>query len=248
MTRRLLSLCLLLVFLPACSPPPVATPPSTPQAILITRSPALLGWDPKLYSCAKDFPQLAVFVEEKVLGLPGSASPTLELRFGAPTEMAENSFLLGWDDLILLANTTFPLDEISLPQLQGLFTGQLSTFQDLDPQSPATVLQVWTYPAGDETRQVFDRAVLSQLTAPPLALIAPDPPAMLEALAGGIGAVGYLPVSAFPLADAAQKSQVKILALKDKPAEFFRQPVIALLSAQPGALLNAYFQCLQNPQ
>ena len=248
MTRRLLSLCLLLVLLPACSPPPVSTPPSTPQAILITRSPALLGWDPKLYSCAKDFPQLAVFVEEKALSSPGSASPTLELRFGAPIEPAENSFLLGWEDLILVANTTFPLDEITLSQLQDLFTGQLSTFQDLDPQSPATVLQAWTYPAGDETRQVFDRVVLLQPTALPLALIAPAPPAMLEALAGGVGAVGYLPVSAFPLADAAQKSQVKILALKDKPAEFFRQPVIALLSVQPGALLNAYFQCLQNPQ
>ena len=195
-SHRLLPLCLLLIILPACASLPTATPPPTPQALLIQRSLALQGWDNQLYACAQEFPQLAVFIVEKTPATSPPGSLSLELHFGSPTQSTLGSaepFVLGSEDLRLAANTAFPLDELTPAQLRDIFSGHSSS-QALAPNAQEFPLQAWTYPSGDEARLVFEKAVLNQ---PAKALIAPDPRLMLEALAGQAGAVGYLPASAF---------------------------------------------------
>jgi hypothetical protein len=240
----LLSLSLLLIFLPACTSLPTTTPPPTPQALLIHRPLALQGWDQRLYACGESFPGLAIFIVDQ----PPVSSPTgslyLELHLGASNLSAVSAaepFVLASEELRLAANIAFPVAELTLPQLRSIFNGQISSSQALDPAAQEFPLQAWTYPSGDEARLAFEKAALLQ---PAQALIAPDPRLMLEALAGQAGAVGYLPASAFNLGNEIQRAQIKELALKEAPADLFRQPVIFILPAQASDLLNAYLGCL----
>lgn len=241
-SRHFLVLCLLLVFLPTCAPLPTATPPPTPQALFVQRPLILQGWDARLYACAVDFPQIALFIAEQAPEPSLTGSLSLELHYGAPNQSNENTYILGYEDLLLAANISFPANELTLPQLQEIYHGQTASSQAIAPTDQDFPLQAWTYPNGELARQVFDKAVLHE---PSQALIAPSPQAMLEALADQAGAVGYLPASAFSLADETQKAQIKELELKEVPADIFRKPILFLLPAELSDLLNAFLQCLQ---
>lgn len=203
-----------------------------------------MGWDAKIYSCASDFPQLAVFVLHNEDASLGSLPPAIKVHLGSPQEPTPYSYIIAWEDLLLVANASFQADEITFEQLRELYSPEYAQPQSLDLNATLN-LPAWTYPEGDEARQVFDRSALAGITSPPLAFIAPDPSAMLEALASNPSAVGYLPASALALASPEHSSQIKILTLKDQPAESFRQPVIAEFSAKPDPFLNAFLQCLQ---
>lgn len=240
-------LSLALLFFTGCSTPLTALPPPTPQVLLIDLSSALAGWQPKIYACAQDFPQLAVFAVESVT----TGGSTIKLQLGAPDntaepdETVENSYVIAQEEVILIASPDFPLNEISISQLQGIFTGQLTTSQSLVPEAEPDLIQPWTYPTTDETRRTFEGAVFSGEVPPIQALIAPDPASMLKTIVTTSRSIGYLPGSALSLANAEQSGQFKILPLADESAAF-RQPVIAQLSVKPDDLLNAYLQCLED--
>jgi hypothetical protein len=227
---------LLLLSLPACATLPTGTPPPTPQILVIARPLALQGWDEKVLTCAKEYPQLAVFVIENYPGAQTTPKPEVTLQLGNPSQPADNTYLLGQEDILLAANTAFPGEELSLLQLQYL----ISAF----PESPALPVQFWTYPSSDEARAAFEQAVLPDGSSPIRARIAPDPSAVLEALENDPAAFGYIPASSLFQASADQQSKIKVIKLKETPADFLRQPVVASLSTSPSPLLNVYLQCL----
>jgi hypothetical protein len=236
----LFSLALLLA---ACTPLPTAPPPPTPEILVVARSLALQGWDEKIHSCAKSLPQLAVMVVDDPPADPAQISPQITLRLGNGSPPGEHTYLLAWENILLVANRAFPGVDLSLPQLQALITSHPdpSALETAAPQ-----IQFWTFPAGDEAREIFEQAVFPSGSSLALASIAPDPSAMLEALAGDPSAIGYLPASALSLASSDQHSQLKILNLKEKPADILRQPIVAVLPATPSPLMNAFLQCLES--
>jgi hypothetical protein len=235
---------LLLLLLPACAPLATATPPPTPQILVIARPLALQGWNEKIHTCAKNYPQLAVFVVEDYPGAQASPKPEVTLQLGNSSQPVENAYLLGQEDILITANTAFPNKELSLAQLQDLLTASLPG--PISQGSQPLSVQFWTYPPGDEARAAFEQAVLPAGSSPIQSLIAPDPSAMREALENDPTALGYLPASSFSQASAYQQSKLKIIHLKETPADFLRQPVVASLSSSPSPLLNAYLQCLSS--
>jgi hypothetical protein len=202
----------------------------------------LQGWDDRLRTCAADFPQIALFIAEQFPQTTIAGSLNLELLLGVPNQSSEKLFVLGTEDLLLVANIRFPVAELSLQQLQDIYNGRVTSSQDITANAKEFPLQAWTYPASDPARQVFERASLLQHVQ---ALIAPDPHAMLQALADQPGAVGYLPLSAFAAADESQKAQIKELAFIEAPPDIFIQPVLVSLPSEPPDLLQAYLTCLQ---
>jgi len=227
---------LLLLILPACEALPTRPPPPTPQILVIARPLALEGWDEKAHTCARDFPQLAVFVIDNYPGAQTTPKPEVTLQLGNPSQPADNSYLIGQEDILLAANAAFHDEELSLLQLQSLISAS--------PESPALPVQFWTYPPNDEARATFERAVLPDGYSPIQAFLAPDPSAMLEALGNDPAAFGYLPASSLAQASADQQRKIKVIKLKETPADFLRQPVVASLSTSPSPLLKAYLQCL----
>jgi hypothetical protein len=233
---------LLLLLLPACAPLATATPPPTPQILVIARPLALQGWDEKIHTCAQNYPQLAVFIVEDYPGAQASPKPDVTLQLGNSSQPVENTYLLGQEDILLAANPAFPGKELTLAQLQDLLTASLPA--PISQGSQLLSVQFWTYPPGDEARAAFEQAVLPAGSSPIQSLIAPDPSAMREALVNDPTALGYLPASSFFQASADQQSKLKVVNLKETPADFLRQPVLASLPGSPSPFLTAYLQCL----
>jgi hypothetical protein len=233
---------LLLLILSACASLPTATPPPTPQILVIARPLALQGWDEKIHTCAKNYPQLAVFVNDNLPGAQTTPKPAVTLQLGNPYQPADNTYLLGQEEIYIAANTAFPDEELSLSQLQDFVTTSLTI--PASPKSRSLPVQFWTYPPGDEARAAFEQAVLPDGSLSTYALIAIEPSAMLEALEKDPTAFGYLPASSLSQASADQQSKIKVIKLKETPADFLRQPVVASLSTSPSPLVKAYLQCL----
>ena len=230
----------LLLLFSACAPLITATPPPTPQVLTLTRPLALTGWDARIHDCAKNFPQLAIFILEDSVG---SSNQGFTLYLGNPPQPTDFTYIIGYEDILVLANKAFPFNELSLTQLQDLLSTGLPSPSIQDPSIPA--VQFWTYPSDDEARIAFDQAALNAGSAHIQAQIAPDPSAMLEALANDPAAFGYLPVSFFH-ANPDQQSQVKLLDLDGTLADALRQPVLAIFTSNPDALENAYLRCLKD--
>lgn len=240
--RRLLCFHIFIFALAACAPLLTSTPPPTPQPLLVQRPLALQGWDDHLRTCAADFPQIALFIAEQGPQSTIAGSLNLKLFLGAPTQSSTEFFVLGTEELLLAANIRFPVAELSLMQLQDIYSGRATSSQDITADAEDFPLQAWTYLANDPARQVFEQASLLQQVR---ALIAPDPYAMLQALADQPGAVGYLPRSAFAAADESQKAQIKEIAFIEAPPDIFIQPVLVSFPSKPPDLLQAYLTCLQ---
>jgi hypothetical protein len=240
--RRSINLLLFMLLLPACAPLPTDAPPPTPQTLIIARPMALQGWNSKIYKCAAIFPQLAVFIIEDPNQSPLTSD--ISLKLGNPEQPTKYTYLIGNEDLVLAANIAFPGEELSLIQLQDLISTPPTN--PPSPDSPITSVQFWTYPPDDAARAAFEQAVLPAGSSFSQAFIAPDPTAMLEALATDPSALGYLPASALTLASADQQSKIKVLKLKETLADFLRQPVIATFPTAPNQVQTAYAQCLSS--
>jgi hypothetical protein len=238
--RRRSNLLLLLLLLQACAPLLTAAPPPTPQTLIIARPLALESWDNKIDNCATKFPQLAVFIIEDTN--PSPITPDITLKLGNLNQSTDNTYLIGNEDLVLAANTAFPVEELSLNQIQDL----ISTPSTNPPSQDSVIAsaQFWTYPAGDVARAAFEQAVLPAGSSPTQAYIAPDPSAMLEALAKNPSALGYLPASVLLQAEPDQKNLIKVLNLNKTLADSLRQPVVATFPATPNQVQTAYAQCL----
>ena len=77
-------------------------------------------------------------------------------------------------------------------------------------------------------------------------MLAPDPQAMLEAIAGNINAIGYIPGSFLTSGDPTLTSNINIIQV-DKPLEdALHQPVIAVTRSEPQGLMRSLLVCLQN--
>jgi hypothetical protein len=233
---------LLVLIFSACTPLIRAGPPPTPQVLILARPLALNGWDARIHTCAKSFPQLAIFIVDDSYA-ESSSNPGITLYLGNPTKTPNYTYLIDQEDILIVANKAFPLDELSLPQLQALMSG---AFSSSSPQfSTNPVVQFWTYPYDDQARIAFDQAILTSGSGHINAQIAPDPSTLLAALVDNPAAFGYLPSSAFLQASPDQKNKVKLVNIDEKLAASLRQPVLAIFTSSPDQLENAILQCLQ---
>ncbi len=101
-------------------------------------------------------------------------------------------------------------------------------------------------PDGDPTRISFDQAVIAYQSLTSEAMLAPDPQAMLEAIAGDINAIGYLPESILSSADPTLVENIKIVQLDKSLDEALHQHVIAVTRNEPQGRMRDLLVCLQN--
>ncbi|MBU0512539.1 MAG: hypothetical protein KKD28_15825 [Chloroflexi bacterium] len=227
MRIHLLTLGLLLVT--ACTPIATATPLPTPQLITVAITPTLRPWHDILHKCATANPEIALILEEKPETSLEVGAADLILRVGAPPEgIPGSAALLGWEEILIIAHPETKFDNWDIAKLHDIYTA-----------SP-TPYQIWTYSPGSELRQIFDAAVLNARTSP-YAFLAPDPAAMLEAVANDKRAIGYLPKSW--LNDA-----VRPVNVGSDLQNVLRQPILALTDTEPEGVMRAFLVCVQEAQ
>ncbi len=218
---------ILLAFpLAGCGPIVTATPPSAPQVITVTMPSSLRWLEPSLRLCAADAPGMALILgEQPAPSLDFSGSDVI-LWMG--TLPAETPFAaaLAEDDLAVIAGSGVFIGFADANELRQLY------------HSPDAAFHVWTYSAENDMRKLFERAVMGGVTTSASALLAPDPAAMLQAIAEDPHAIGYLP-------RAWLSDQVKTIALDPPLQQALSFPILALTAKTPQGELAAWLACLQ---
>lgn len=171
-----------------------ATPYPTPEILRLSYAPALRPALPAVHACAESLPGAALLLYEVPTGSDAPAG--LRLWIGEPPEAAP-AYSLGEERLVVIAHPESELASLSAEQLRLIFSGEAQDWGEVTGKAgdAALPIQVWTYPPGNELRSAFYQALAGGELANGFANLAPDPAAMLEALADAPGGIGYLPAA-----------------------------------------------------
>ena len=237
------SLPVCLLGLAGCSQPPIVTPPPTPIPLTVALTPAARPFGKILRVCAASQPLLAFFLEEAPAQGMDLNRYDLVFRLGLPAESEAFSAPLGWENIVVYTNEP-AVTQLKKSDLRGLFSGKITIWKGADGLDHP--VQVWTFPAGDEARQVFDEAIMAGERLTPKAYLAPDPQAMLEALSSQAGSVGILPAAWVKSSKPAGSFPIHEVSLDAGAKSVLRLPILALAKAEPQGAARSLISCLQS--
>lgn len=201
-----------------CTP---AAPSVTPHILTLYVTSAAYPRVSELYSCAP--PSL-------VLAQTDPASAELVIRLGEPTPLVSPAFQVGTEDILVVSHPQVGVGTLTLEQVQQLFSGRISNWKDLGGND--LPVQVWTFAAGEDIQQIFDRSVMHGEPVASLARLAVSAQAMSDGVGNSPGSVGYLPLR--------WKAGNTREVLKAATV-----PVLAVTRAQPAAPEKELIACLQ---
>lgn len=176
----------------------------TPEPVSITLASASAGLplaEDLVAAYEARFPQVNVIVQ----GTANSLTAETWARSGRadlaiitqPPQLSAQSPLtatqLAWESLAVIVNPANTVADLSLDQLQRLFSGRLQDWSELG--QGLDLVQPMIREQGSGSRLAFDRAVLETQALAPGALIQPSVSQMATAVAQEEGAIGYLPAA-----------------------------------------------------
>lgn len=209
----------------------------TPQLWKVSYPPAL-GWlEPALNGCTLLTPNHGLIVNQTpYLSLKPGESDIL-LAWGDGYTWGGNTVVLGYDDLVVIANLENLQSTLTAAQLRQIFNGEVKTWGEVISGSPdEQKIEVWDYPPGNEVRSIFSSSFATTLHNPE-AMLAPEPKAVLEVVSSNPNAIGYLPRRWV-------NENIKIILVEGQEA-LVRQPVLANTPEKPNEALHNWLGCLQ---
>ncbi len=232
-----------ILILAACGTPAIPTPGPTPGIINIYYPAALQPWADKLSGCAENERNAALFFTQADGTVPNLARDDILLAIGDPSKKADALFLaqVGWEQVVVIANQSNPITQLSVDQLDQIFTGRVSTWEN----GPAGPIQVWVLPPGDPIEQIFTSALGLDRSIAADAMLAPDSAGMLEAVATNKDAIGYLPQSYLGMNYEENARNVKVIRMDPALDNKLHQPVIAITQQEPSGYSRKLLVCVQ---
>ncbi len=225
--------CALLSLL-GCQPSITPSSQPTPRIFDVQITPGLDRLRPAMHDCAGE-----EGIGLTLTSLPASAlNPAqsgLALRWSAPSDTQPYAGVLGQEALVFIVPIESNLRAITRAELRAIYTGS----QLAGSAVVAAEMQPWAYPQGDDVQQAFETSVLQHPPEQALPVfLAPDPSAMLEAVAQEPAAIGFVPSGYV-------NEQVRVLEVSDMTADQINQPILALSPAEPQGALRDWLLCLQ---
>ncbi|MBW8009697.1 MAG: hypothetical protein FVQ83_00460 [Chloroflexi bacterium] len=216
--------------LAACNPLPEVTALPIPETVNIAITPALRPLSAALQACSSAPTEMNLNVVETPAGALNLLQVDLAFRIGQPDNLPEFVVPVAWEEIVIAIHPSNSVGSLSNEQLQALFAGRIENWVELSGSREQ--VQIWIALEGDEMRQGIDLHTLEDGPIAPVAKLAPDPTAMLEAVSENRGAIGYLPL-------AWVTEDVKVFSLG------IRLPVLALALEQPQGPTQSLLSCLQ---
>ncbi len=161
----------LLLWIAACAPTPTAAPVSQAD---IYASAAADPWLTEAFACASDSNLVLNVIHDP-------AQADLVLRIGEPAALSTPAFQIDTEEILVVTHRESPLQNMTLEQVQSLFTNG-------DPS-----VQVWVYASGEDVQEAFDQAVMTGRPVTSFARLASSPQEMSDVLNAQSNAVGILP-------------------------------------------------------
>jgi len=161
----------LLLWITACAPTPTAAPVSQAD---VYASAAADPWLTEAFACASDSNLVLNVIHDP-------AQADLVLRIGEPAALSTPAFQIDTEEILVVTHRESPLQNMTLEQVQSLFTNG-------DPS-----VQVWVYASGEDVQEAFDQAVMTGRPVTSFARLASSPQEMSDVLNAQSNAVGILP-------------------------------------------------------
>lgn len=224
----LISACALIGLL-GCQPAITPVSRATPIILTVQITPALDRLRPAFYTCAGE-EGLGLVVTSLPAPALDPSQASLSLRWSAPPETDDYAAVVAQEALTFIVHPDNPRNTITHADLRAVYTGGQLAGGDLHP---------WAYPAGDDVQQAFETILLEGPPQQPLPVfMAPDPAAMLEAVAQDPAALGFLPAGWL-------NDQVRALEVTGLSSDQLTQPILALSPAEPQGPARGWLLCLQ---
>ncbi len=233
--RFLAALILLAAFMTACGPSLTPQAPVTPVVFTIQHTPALNALRSDMTACMNDRAGAGLVVEERSGAALILGESDASLRWDVQGELPTFSAVIGQEELVIITHPDNPSSAILLADLQSIYTGGMREWPE-----PGTLVSPYAYPAGDDVQLVFEAIILGGTVVPSrITYTAPDPAAVIEAIAGDPSALGYIPRRWL-------NSQVKELTVEGIELERLTRPLVALAESEPSGPARDWLLCLQD--
>ena len=134
-----------------------------------------MPWLAELYVCAKDADVIINFSAD---------APDIFLRIGEPEILASPVYQIGEEEILIVTHQDSTLQNLTLEEVQSLFTGS---------GNPSA--QVWVYSSDADMQVLFEQLVMKGRSVSSFAKVAVSPQKMSEAVGSDSNAVGILPRS-----------------------------------------------------
>jgi len=162
-------------------------------------------------------------------------------------------FLVGIDALTIAVNPQNPLygliDDLTQEQIVRIFSGEYSTWQDVDPSLPNNEIIVVVRDAGGSAVEVFQDNIMGDATVRIDAIQAPSMGALTERIMENPNAIGYPPVG-MVANNAGSIVTFKINGIEPSVANiidgsyFLSRPMLLITSGAPNAIQQAFLDVM----
>ena len=210
--------------LPSCSP---ITPTAVAKTITVQYTSAAVPWLAGLYTCAG---QNIVTTQQLAADYLDPQFVDLAIRIGQPANLNSPAYQIGSEDILVIVNPQNPISALNTEQVQGLFTGQILNWQEVNGSNAP--VQVWVFSSGEDIQQIFQQTILDGTQVTSTARLAAGPDEMLQAIASDVNAVGILPLH-WKTGDVSAVYSVATV------------PVLALTREVPQGAVQEILTCLQ---
>ncbi|MGE5222459.1 MAG: substrate-binding domain-containing protein [Omnitrophica WOR_2 bacterium] len=188
-----------------------------------------------IQACARTDPQIPLFIDEVTGNSTEQKGIDFSISLGEPANLPPFTALLAREEILVIVQPDVAISHLSSEQLAAIFTGKITSWKQFGGADHPVL--VWVYPDGNTIRHIFD-AVLNISPATSLAMVAPDPRAMLEGVGKQPGSIGYLP-------NAWLTPDVKNIQIDAGFRLAMLQPVLAMANQNPQGAARRLIGCLQ---
>jgi len=232
---------LTVIFLASCQPAAVSTPIPTPIIWEIQFTPTVSWLGAIFNDCMQTQPHASIVVHETPAQAIDPDAVDFAFQWGAPIEAPGYAAVIGWDELAIIVHPDNPVDSLALAQVIEIYSGASRSWSLFTPFPPpgAGRIRLWGYAAGNDVQNGFNALTGGPLQSDTLLHLAPDPQAMIEAVAGDAAAIGFIPRH---LLD----KRVRSVQLTTPGEAELRQPILALSAAEPQGDRRAWLLCVQD--
>lgn len=185
---------LAVIFLTGCSPVtlPAATTIPTQDIWKITYSSELTWLVDDFDACLDDNWGSDLVVEETQSLDPRNSPSDILLVWGSIDPQGWDAYQLGMDGLLAAVNPQLALAKISASDLEAIINGSVQDWAQIDGDLTGEI-HVWIYPDHTAIWQALETKMGGLGKIASSAWIAPDVPAMLDAIAADPLAIGLVP-------------------------------------------------------
>ena len=237
MRNKLISLVLAATFLISCNTQ-VDLPSQKDEIWRIGVSTSISWLNYDINKCLIDHKEIVPIISEAPQNSPDNKLD-INFRLGISSSSDKFVYLLGYENISIIAHPDNPLAMISLTNLEDIYRGKITTWNELDGNSdlPGNNIYILNYTTGNEIREFFDTSLSLDSSNQVLQHLIPNPSVMLEVVSHTPNSIGYMPSRWV-------NESVNILDTEDDSA--LQYPLIVEIKTEPIDSQRILLNCIQD--